>query len=159
MRRGRGFKWGQRLQQAGYKITRPRDLILELFSKYPKRHLSAEDVFLLSRNLSLPGLSLASIYRNLELLEQLGILRKINVGGKNKYEMNDGTEEQHHHHIICTNCGTVINYTEFLDEEKNLIEKIEAKISKKYKITIKKHDLTFFGICEKCAKEQGAQQE
>lgn len=153
MRGRRGRRFGFILRQAGFKMTRPRDVILDLFMRYPNRHMSAEDILFLGHQLGIPGLSLATIYRNLELLERLGILRRINVDGVNKYEIIEEPEEKHHHHIICLSCRRVINYSEFLDEEVELIKKIEQKIEQKYGVQIKRHDLTFYGICKDCMKE------
>ncbi|MGB3860655.1 MAG: transcriptional repressor [Candidatus Aminicenantaceae bacterium] len=131
------------------RLTAPREAILEFLSRSSK-HMSAKELYA-SLHRSYPGLGLSTVYRTLDLLARMGIVTKIAIGdGQSRYEFKSREKDEHHHHLICTNCGGIINYSEFLDEELRLIKKTEEKLAKKYNFIIKDHNIEFLGICEKC---------
>ncbi|HNS32813.1 MAG TPA: transcriptional repressor, partial [bacterium] len=59
----------------------------------------------------------------------------------------------HHHHLVCTRCRKVVDYTSFLDEEKELVKKTEEALSKKHGFRIDSHIIHFYGICSECSSE------
>lgn len=155
-RRGSGGKgWQSKFRGCGYRMTAPRMAVIEELSK-TKEHLSVEDIYMRIHKTD-PGIGLTSIYRTLDLLVQMGEVVKFDVGDKKaRYEFAAETEGKgHHHHLVCSGCGEVIDYSEFVEEEKELIEKIEKRLSKKYGFDIKNHLIQFQGLCGKCKKEGG----
>lgn len=68
-----------RFRKAGFKLTLPRQAILNVFAENPK-HLSAEEIFL-SVHKNYPGIGLATVYRNLDLLPQMGLIFQIHFYG------------------------------------------------------------------------------
>ena len=95
---GRGW-WCNRFAGRGYKLTMSRQAILEVLNS-TSRHLSAEEIFLLVHK-SYPGTGLATVYRTLDLLTQMGLTCKFDFGdGKSHYELVDGAIKSHHHHLI-----------------------------------------------------------
>ncbi len=138
-----------RFRKAGFRLTLPRQAILDVFTQNP-RHLSAEEIFL-SVHKSYPGIGLATVYRTLDLLTQMGLTCKFDFGdGKSHYELADGTIKAHHHHLICTRCGRIIDYSDLAQKEVNFIKELETELSKNYKFKINSHQLHFYGRCEKC---------
>ena len=117
-------------------------------------HLSAEDVYL-EVHTHYPSIGLATVYRTLELLERMGLLLKFDFGDKRaRYELSqDPGGPRHHHHLVCTGCGRIIDYTDFVAEEKELLKKAESGLSKKYNFVINNHVINFYGRCEKCRNE------
>ncbi len=88
---------------------------------------------------------LATIYRNLSLMESLGIINSVDLDeGFKRYEIN--RPDIHKHHIICKSCGK-IGYIEECG-----LQKMEEKIFKKIGFKIEKHRLEFFGVCAVCKK-------
>ncbi|MFH1946971.1 MAG: transcriptional repressor [Candidatus Magasanikbacteria bacterium] len=86
------------------------------------------------------GLGKVSVYRNLELLEKLNLIRPaITVRGQRFYEKNNNAN--HHHHIICTECLKT-----------SCIDCAEPKIKSKEKFQNINHLLIFTGICNTCVK-------
>lgn len=144
--------WWGRFRGRGYRITVPRQAILNVLSKTDK-HLSAEDIYLAVHKVY-PAIGLTTVYRTLELLVQMGLVFKFDFGdGRARYELAQGPGGiRHHHHLVCTKCGRVIDYTDFIDEEKELLRKTEEGLAKKYKFKIKNHLIQFYGICDKCQK-------
>ena len=99
-----------------------------------------------------PAVGLTTVYRTLDLLVQMGLVSKFNFGeGRARYELSQGPKGvRHHHHLICTGCGRVINYTDFIDEEKEFLDTTEKSLSKKYNFKITNHLIQFYGLCDKC---------
>ena len=131
------------LKNMGLKATFPRLKILDIFRKSEERHLSAEDVYraLIGESVEI---GLATVYRVLTQFEQAGILARSQFdSGKAVFELNDG---DHHDHLICTNCGTVV---EFNDVD---IEKRQHKVAKDNGFHLESHHMVLYGVCANCAK-------
>jgi Fur family ferric uptake transcriptional regulator len=113
-------------------------------------HLSAKDIYA-ALYPEYPGLGLTTIYRTLELLHRLGIVQKVTSGdGQGRYELRSDNPKDHHHHLICTRCGAIINYRDFVREELELVKKTEEALTKKYDFAIQDHNIEFLGLCAKC---------
>lgn len=139
----------KKLQERQHKMTPQRQTVLQIFLDHPGEHLSAEDVHDILRERKV-DIGLATVYRSLELLSEIGILQKMEFGdGCSRYEVNtmDPTRH-HHHHLICTQCGKV---EEFDDD---LLEDLEQDIAQKSGFKISDHQVKFFGICKECQEKQ-----
>src|SRR3546814_12344280 len=93
----------------GLKATFPRLKIIDIFLRSDIRHQSAKDVYraLIAEDVDI---GLATEYRVLTQFEQAGILVRSQFdGGKAVFELNDG---DHDDHLICTNCGKVVEFTD-----------------------------------------------
>lgn len=148
--RRRGAWWHNRFHNLGMRITEPREVVMAILSE-TKDHLTAADIYVEAHGRN-PGIGLTTVYRTLEVLLQMGIVQKFDFGeGKARYELiRSGERGRHHHHLICVRCKSVIDYSEFLDEERELIEKTRKKLEKKYNFTISDHVIGFYGLCSKC---------
>ena len=135
----------QRLQQRQHKLTTQRQTVLEVFLNHPGEHLSAEDVYGILRGKPL-DIGLATVYRSLELLAELGILQKMEFGdGCSRYEVKESNPALHqHHHLICMKCGKVIEFSD------DLLDGLEQDIFKKSGFKIVDHEVKFFGYCKEC---------
>ena len=133
-----------KLYERGYKMTPQRKQILQIFVDRPE-HLSAEDVYGILREQD-SEIGLATVYRALDLLSELGILVKIDFGdGCARYELNTADPNiHHHHHLICVKCKKVIEF------EDDLLDDLEATISQKSGFQILNHEVKFFGYCKDC---------
>lgn len=135
------------LKRKGYKMTPQRQVILQAFLDYPTEHLSAEDVLAIVRK-QVESLGLATVYRTLELFSELGVLHKMDFGdGRGRYEMSSLEDSHYHHHLVCLNCGIVKEF------EDDLLDDVEAAITKREKFLIIDHQLKLFGHCESCQKK------
>ncbi len=153
----RGFGtlwWAGRFRGCGYKITIPRQAILDVLGKTSK-HLSAEDIYLDVHKVY-PAIGLTTIYRTLDLLVGMKLVFKFDFGdGRARYELAEGPKGvQHHHHLICTSCSRVIDYTDFIDDEKELLSQTEKGLSQKFKFKITNHLIQFYGLCDKCRSKE-----
>lgn len=135
----------KRLQARQHKMTPQRQIVLQIFLDHPGEHLSAEDVHGILRD-NKSEIGLATVYRSLELLSELGILQKMEFGdGCSRYEVNTtDPSSHHHHHLICTKCGRVFEF------EDDLLDDLEKDIAEKSGFKIEDHQVKFFGICKEC---------
>lgn len=139
-----------KLSEGGYKMTPQRKEILRIFVEHSdKHHMSAEDVYGILREQD-SEIGLATVYRALDLLSELGILVQVDFGdGCARYELNTADPKiHHHHHLICLKCKQVIEF------EEDLLEMLEAYIEKKSGFKILNHEVKFFGYCRDCRAEE-----
>ena len=144
--------WHGRFRGCGYRMTVPRDAILEVLSNTSK-HMSAEDIYFEVHKRH-PAIGLTTVYRTLDILVDMGLLMKFDFGdGRARFELAEGPNAgKHHHHLICTGCGRVIDYTDFIDDEIELLSRTEKGLSKKFNFKITNHLIQFYGLCDKCRK-------
>lgn len=137
------------LEKNSYRLTPQREAVVDVLIAHADGHLSAEEVFLHTKELY-AEIGLATIYRNLELLEGLGIIHRLEYGdGQSRYEIKLGDVEEHyHHHLICQKCGSIGEY------KSDLLETIEQKIAEETGFQVTDHCLRFFGICPDCLKKE-----
>ncbi|NHZ85339.1 MAG: hypothetical protein GWP19_05605 [Planctomycetia bacterium] len=129
------------LQKENLRYTKQRQEIWnELRSS--DEHRDAEELYFTLRKRGLK-ISRATIYRTIDVLVKYNLIDKLEIGdGRARYEYND--RFLHHDHLICTNCGKII---EFHNDE---IEILQTKTAKKYNFKILHHNHQLFGICEDC---------
>jgi Fur family ferric uptake transcriptional regulator len=90
------------------------------------------------------GVAVASVYRTLGLLAGLGVLQRVAVaGGSARYELV-GPGGDHHHHLVCDDCGAT---TAFEDEG---LERAIGRISRGTAYAVQAHDVTLHGTCPAC---------
>ena len=135
----------KRLQLGQHKMTPQRKVVLEVFLDNENAHLSAEDVRGMLRDRD-SDIGLATVYRALELMCDLGILQKMDFGdGCSRYELNLTEPNAHqHHHLVCRGCGKVFEFSD------DLMDELEDTIAEKCKFKILDHQVKFFGYCEEC---------
>jgi Fur family ferric uptake transcriptional regulator len=146
--------WHGKFRGCGYRITVPRQAILEVLSR-TSDHLSAEDIYIAVHKTN-PHIGLTTIYRTLELLVDMGLVFKFDFGdGRARYELSEGPKgTRHHHHLVCTSCGRVIDYTDFIDDEIELLSRTEKGLAEKFNFKIINHLIQFYGLCEKCQSKE-----
>src|SRR5699024_8257974 len=91
------------LKQKGYKYTDKREEMIQIFARQ-KRYMSAKEVLDLMKE-EFPNLSFDTIYRNLSLFSELGIIEETELSGERKYRFQCSDADPHHHHVICLGCG------------------------------------------------------
>ena len=94
------------------------------------------------------GVSRASVFRNLTLFSEAGILRKSKFGENHFHYELVGIERRSHHHLICKKCGTCIEF------EKNSLRSLAEKTAKDNGFEISDYRLEVFGLCSKCKKDK-----
>lgn len=129
----------KRLEEAGYRSGAARREVVELLATEPCAVTALE----IDRRLDSVGR--ASVYRTLDQLEQLHLVHRVEIGGDAAgYERVD--PEQHHHHLVCEQCGRLSPFA-----DPSLERAIEA-VSRAAEFEIAAHDVVLRGRCHDCAK-------
>ena len=147
----RGHHWCRgRVKGFGFRLTLGRDAVLDVLSR-TEDHLSAEDIYIRVHE-TYPAIGLTSVYRTLDMLVNIGLVYKFDFGdGRARFELAEGPKgKDHHHHLVCTGCGRIVNYRDFIDEEVALLKKTEEGLSEKHNFAITNHLIQFYGLCEDC---------
>jgi len=129
----------QQLKSAGYKLTLPRLAVVKVLETCPE-HLSHNQILIEGQKIY-PKLSRATVYRTMELLVELSLLRPL--------YLHDPTQRfvsatGGHHHLVCTNCGTTIEF------DYCSADQLTQELSTKYEFQIQSHLLEFQGVCRDC---------
>ncbi|HHX74380.1 MAG TPA: transcriptional repressor [Firmicutes bacterium] len=137
-----------REQFRDYKMTPQRRLILQTLLENQEQHLSAEELFALLKEKD-REIGLATVYRTLELMEALNIVHKLNFGdGRSRYELCQPQAEHQHHHLVCLQCGRI------LEVKEDLLHQLETLIEKEHGFQILDHRVSFYGYCSECRKSK-----
>jgi len=129
------------LATQGLKSTRQRDIILDEFLR-AGAHLSTEELYLRLRAQH-PGIGYATVHRTLKLFAECGIAESRHFGdGQTRYESSAG--EEHHDHLICTDCGAIVEF------ENPQIEALQQSVASQHGFHIERHRLELYGRCRHC---------
>jgi Fur family transcriptional regulator, ferric uptake regulator len=109
------------------------------------RHFEADEICRLTKENGL-GISRASVFRNLMLFSDIGILRKSKFGENHFHYELIGSAKRSHHHLICKKCGTYIEF------EKDSLKSLAQKTAKDNDFEISDYRFEVFGLCSKCKK-------
>ena len=135
------------LNARGYRSTPQRQKVLSIFMALAQgEHLSAED---LHHTLQQDGehISLSTVYRTLHLMVYMGLLRELELAeGHKHYELNRPLRD--HHHIVCVYCNKTLEFAE------SSIARIGESTAKTAGYHVLDCQLTLYGICADCRKEQ-----
>lgn len=124
------------------RVTEQRRIILEELKKV-KSHPTANEIYDMVRK-RLPKISLGTVYRNLEILSEAGLIQKLELAGTQK--RFDGIVENHCH-VRCLGCGRVE------DISVDPIPAIDAALKGQSGYKILWHRLEFIGLCPRCQSE------
>lgn len=125
------------LQSKGLKATGQRKLIMQVIFESDD-HPNVEEVFNRASERD-SSISLATVYRTVNILENYGIIEKLDfLDGKARYEPKNA-EDDHHHHLIDIESGEII---EFKDKD---LEELKIKIAQKLGYELVDHRLELFG--------------
>lgn len=135
-----------RMSARGLRVTDQRKTLAKLFAETPG-YLSPKDVYeYMGKTYS--GLSFDTVYRNLRVMEELGVLEQVVFEEGVKFKLHC-REEHHHHHLICLQCGHTYPIT-FCPME-------QTSVPSDFRVV--KHKFEVFGYCKSCEQEEAAVNE
>jgi len=129
------------ISENNLKITKQRRAVLKTFLEC-KNHISVEELYNIVLKTE-PKVGLATVYRTLALLTKSGLALEMDFGdGQKRYESTHNIV--HHDHMVCTECGKIIEFNH------PLIEKFQEEVAKENGFKITSHKLDLFGYCQDC---------
>ncbi|MFC1944314.1 Fur family transcriptional regulator [Chloroflexota bacterium] len=129
------------LKQRGYRLTPQRRAVLSEIA-CSREHLTPAVIHEKVRR-EHPGIGLVTVYRTLDMLTGLGLLCEVHVGGGcRSYLLRRPLE--HHHHLICSGCGAVMDF------DGCALDGLAERLSHETGFKIEGHLLEFFGSCREC---------
>lgn len=128
------------LKEQGYRLTSSRQKIVQALLN-SGGHITADGLLELVHQLD-KTVGRMTVYRTLELLSELGLIRPIYQGtGAAHYILLDGG---HHHHLICSGCDTVIEF------EECGLQEVGRQLAERFNFAIEGHLVEFYGRCKNC---------
>jgi Fur family ferric uptake transcriptional regulator len=136
----------ERLKRAGHKLTAPRQAVVQVLEQEGAHH-SPNDILAQGRQIY-SKLSRATVYRTLNLLTDLGLIRPIYLHDTSQRYV---TAQGGHHHLVCTDCGMAFEF------EHCEAEGLAATLAERFRFEIHSHLLEFYGLCHICKQDQPSQ--
>ena len=131
-----------KLSEQGYRLTPQRMMVLSAVEN-SDNHISAEEIYahVIAKY---PHVNISTVYRTLELLKRLDLVTETDLGGgRVRYHPAD---KGHHHHLVCQECGRIID----LDE--SVLSSLRGMLLREYKFSADLRHLAIFGHCAHCNK-------
>ena len=129
----------QAVKRAGYKLTCPRLAVIEVLETHPE-HLSHNQILAEGKKIC-PQLSRATVYRTMELLVELNLVRPLYLSDATQRFVSAAGG---HHHLVCSSCGAIVEF------EHCTVAHLAQELSEMYDFEIRSHLLEFHGICKQC---------
>jgi len=130
------------LQQQGLKLTRSRRAVLQVIAE-ASDHLTVAEAHRRALTID-PAIGLASVYRTMELLERLGMVRHVNMNHRHRHYAP--AADGHGHHLVCNGCGRVV---EFSDCQ---VEQLAKTLARRTRFVIEGHSIELYGRCPDCRR-------
>lgn len=129
----------EQLKKAGYKLTPARRAVIEVLET-ETNHPSHQQILEEGQKIY-PKLSRATVYRTMELLVELRLVRPL--------YLNNPTQRfvsalGGHHHLVCSGCGQIFEF------DYCTVDRLALELSEKYEFQIFSHLLEFHGLCKRC---------
>lgn len=130
-----------RLSELGHRLTPQRLMVISAIEN-SDGHISAEEIYT-QVAAKYPHINISTVYRTLELLKRLNLVTETDLGGGQLRFHPAG--KGHHHHLVCQQCGAIID----LDE--SVLSPLKDTLRREYKFSADLRHLAIFGRCAKCS--------
>ncbi|WP_072487996.1 transcriptional repressor [Streptomyces atratus] len=139
--------WKTDLRQRGYRLTPQRQLVLEAVDTL--EHATPDDILSEVRRTA-SGVNISTVYRTLELLEELGLVSHAHLGhGAPTYHLAD---RHHHIHLVCRDC------TDVIEADVGVVAEFTAKLKSSFGFETDMKHFAIFGRCAGCTAKAEAEE-
>ena len=121
-----------KMRGSGYKVTPQRVAVLKALAS--EQHQSLDEI-----RSRCPGVGMVTVYRTLDLLGSLGLVRRLDLGDGARYEI----AEDHHHHMICESCGDISEFEECPLDSTRIPTQNQG-------FEVRSHSVEVYGVCGSC---------
>lgn len=134
--------WREKLRGSGYRLTPQRELILRAVEDLG--HATPDEVLARVRQQS-SAVNVSTVYRTLEVLEQLGLVRHAHLS--DRAPTYHSVTEHEHFHLVCRNCHRVVSV------DPDVLAPLRERLRDEHAFVVDVGHLTVFGRCEECAPD------
>ena len=136
----------QALRASGYRLTPQRVLVWNVLRRSHDQHLSAEEICAQVQE-TIPTFNVASVYRTLALLADLGLAKEIRLDdGPARWEV---THDHEHHHMVCRVCGSITH------DDDPVLDLVSDRVQATHGFAAEEVDLVVTGVCAGCRAAAG----
>jgi len=128
-------------------MTHQREMILEVVRE-SHTHLTADEIYERARK-KLPRISMGTVYRNLDILDSCGFIKKLQPGYA---QMRFDGNTKDHYHVVCMRCGKIGDAP--IEPSDNALENLENALGNLTHYGIFGHNLEFIGLCPACLERE-----
>jgi Fur family ferric uptake transcriptional regulator len=137
--------WDDTLRASGYRVTPQRQLVLEAVTKL--EHATPEEIYAEVKQTAV-GVNVSTVYRTLELLEQIGLVTHTHLGhGAHRYHL---AADAQHVHLVCRDCDSITQI------EPAAVGSLVTALDAEYGFETDVGHLTVFGTCARCRAGKAA---
>mgnify|MGYP006306528351 CR=1 FL=1 len=147
IKQGIYMNWEQRLHQSGHRVTAARRAVIDVL-QHSDVPLPPQDIFTRGQQIY-QALGLVTVYRTLEMLSDMGLVRRVHH--RDECQGYVFTSPGHYHHVVCRCCGGVVEFPGE-DDIQALIARVEATTG----YCIDGHLLQLSGLCPHCREQPRA---
>lgn len=142
------LKFKDMIKSLGLNNSIQREYVLKVLFEN-RGHLNADELLSKVKSMYKVKMGIATVYRILNLLEDLNIVKSISITGQDfkVYELN---LKPHHDHMVCIKCNSIV---EFFDAE---LERIQELVALEKGFKLQSHTMMLYGICKKCKENETA---
>lgn len=133
-----------KLNRSGLRLTHPRQVVMSVLES-ASIPLSPQSIFQRSLDAQ-EEIGLVSVYRTLDLLAEMGLVRRVH--GHDECQGYVLASPGHHHHVVCRQCDAAVEFTG-MEDLSALVDRIQEQTG----FTIDEHLLQFYGLCPACQEE------
>jgi Fur family transcriptional regulator, ferric uptake regulator len=134
----------RQMDAAGHVYTRGRQLLIDTLASI------GGPVTIPAILAEAPGIVQSSLYRNLAVLQEAGLVTRVDVGeGRSYFELSELVTEEHHHHLVCRECATVIDVS-LPSRDERAIERILGNAAHGAGFELTEHRVDLVGVCAAC---------
>ncbi|HWF82799.1 MAG TPA: transcriptional repressor [Streptosporangiaceae bacterium] len=136
--------WDDTLRASGHRVTPQRQLVLEAVTKL--EHATPEEIYAEVKQTAV-GVNVSTVYRTLELLEQIGLVKHTHLGhGAHRYHL---AADAQHVHLVCRECEAITQL------EPAAVGSLVTALEAEYGFETDVGHLTVFGTCARCRAADG----
>jgi len=130
----------QALRNRGLKLTKARTAVLHVLGSAPD-HLRVTEVHRRARRIA-PRIGLASVYRTMELLVRLNLVRPVHMEHRHRHYAR--IDKAHGHHLVCNGCGLVVEFSDCR------VDRLARSLARRTRFLIDDHSVELYGRCPTC---------
>lgn len=150
--RGRRCRFEGRFREHGLKLTVPRQVIIDILDREDE-YLTAEEIYEKVHREN-PTIGLATVYRTLQLLEEISLVHRLETGeGKSRFKLFGEEDRNERLVFVCAGCGRTTVVDELTEAERKALDAMEERGRAESSFRSVQRTVQFYGYCTSCTEK------